>query len=489
MEPIQEPPIAIGQDDFLTPKKIVSLLDRYIVGQDQAKKSVAIALRNRIRRQRLNEKMRKEIIPKNILMMGPTGVGKTEIARRLAQISKSPFIKVEASRFTEVGYVGRSVESMIRDLVEASINMIKSDEMKRVKTQAEIEVEKRILDALTHTKPAKNQQQFGEGFLGALLGNRAQPSSPQQTDQQAQQDQAQQREDRDQRATIREQMEKGLLEDRDVELEIEQASTPSIGMIGGGEMAEEMGIDLQGVFGNLIPKKKVIKRMKVREARQFLFPIEAEKLIDMDKTIQIGLDMAQERGIIFLDEIDKVVSKGSSGSGPDVSREGVQRDLLPIVEGTNVMTKYGMVRTDYILFIAAGAFHMSKPSDLIPEFQGRFPIRVELDPLTVDDFERIVVEPENSLLKQYTALLDTDGVSLQFSPEGIREIAQIAFSLNEQIENIGARRLYTVLEKILEDVSFEAPEIDEKTVQIDPAFVQTHLASILKDEDLSSYIL
>ncbi len=483
MEPTSEPPIALGQEDNLTPKRIVELLNRYIVGQDPAKKSVAIALRNRIRRQRLSEKMRREIIPKNILMMGPTGVGKTEIARRLAQISRSPFIKVEASRFTEVGYVGRSVESMIRDLVEASINMIKSDEMRRVKAQAEIEVENRILEALTRTRPSKPHQPFGENFLGALLGNRQPSQSPEQ--QPPQQDPNQ----KDQISSMREKLNQGLLEDNDVELEIEQAAAPAIGMIGGGDMAEEMGIDLQGVFGNLVPKKRVTKRMKVREARKFLFPIEAEKLIDMDKTVQTGLDMAQERGIIFIDEIDKVASKSSSGSGPDVSREGVQRDLLPIVEGTNVMTKHGMVRTDYILFIAAGAFHISKPADLIPEFQGRFPIRVELVPLTVQDFERIVVEPENSLLKQYTALLDTDGVTLDFTPDGIREIAHIAFTLNERIENIGARRLYTVMEKTLEDISFEAPDTSEKQVHIDQDFVRKHLESILQDEDLSSYIL
>ncbi|WP_041083126.1 ATP-dependent protease ATPase subunit HslU [Thermotoga profunda] len=458
--------------DELTPKQIVKELDRYIIGQQQAKKAVAIAIRNRIRRQKLPENWQKEVLPKNILMIGPTGVGKTEIARRLAQLSGSPFLKVEATRFTEVGYVGKNVDSMIRDLVEISVNMVKKEKMEQVKEKAESMVEERILDALV---PETRKPQ-GISLMGIFSNPQQQQPSPEER-----------RTLRQKREEMRQRLRNGELEDELIEIEIEREITPFMGVLGQGEL-EDLGIDLGSMLGNLMPKTKQKKRMTVSEARKVLLPIEAEKLIDMDKTTQEAIDRAQNRGIIFIDELDKIAVK-SAGAGPDVSRQGVQRDLLPIVEGTTIMTKYGPVKTDYILFIGSGAFHMSKPSDLIPELQGRFPIRVELTSLTRQDFIRILTEPENAITKQYQALLSAEGVELTFTQDGVEEIARVAYDLNQKLENIGARRLYTVVEKILEDIAYEAPDLPDKKVIIDAKYVREKLASIIADEDVSSYIL
>ena len=453
--------------DLLTPKQIVEELDKYIIGQDDAKKEVAIAIRNRIRRQRLSDEWRKEVTPKNILLIGPTGVGKTEIARRLAQLSGSPFLKVEATKFTEVGYVGKNVDSMVRDLVEIAVNMVKQEKIKEVEYKVKDLVNERILDAML---PSGKQSVPFANIFGF------QPQQEQHEDQDTKR----------RRTELREKLKNGALEDMEIELDIE-ISQPGVGFIGVPDM-EDMGIDFSQVLGNMLPKKTKKRRMKISEARRILTPIESEKLIDMDEVIQKALSLAQERGIIFIDELDKIAG-GDQTHGPDVSRQGVQRDLLPIIEGTTVTTKYGPVKTDFMLFIGAGAFHMTKPTDLIPELQGRFPIRVELEPLRKEDFVRILTEPENALIKQYKALLYSDGIELDFTPDAIDEIAQTAYQLNEKIENIGARRLYTVVEKLLEDIMFEAPDIEEKKVVIDKAFVINKLGHITSDENLSSYIL
>lgn len=453
--------------DELTPKEIVRELDKYIVGQHAAKKAVAIAIRNRIRRQRLPEEWRREVIPKNILLIGPTGVGKTEIARRLAQLSGSPFLKVEATKFTEVGYVGKNVDSMVRDLVEIAVNMVKQEKIREVQPKVEKLVEERILEALVPSKRPRTP-------FANVFGMQVQLS---ETDEQ---------ELRAKRAQLREKLRAGELEDVEIELELE-VSQPSIGFVGFPEM-EDVGIDFSNVLSSILPKQVRRRRMKVSEARRVLAPIESEKLIDMDEVIQKALRLAQERGIIFIDELDKIAGT-HTGHGPDVSRQGVQRDLLPIVEGTTISTKYGPVRTDYILFIGAGAFHMSKPSDLIPELQGRFPIRVELEPLRKSDFVRILTEPENALTKQYKSLLGADGVELEFTVDALDEIAEIAFRLNQKMENIGARRLYTVLEKLLEDIMFEAPNVENPRVTIDRAYVQAKLGGLVQDENLAAYIL
>ncbi|MGC8820988.1 MAG: ATP-dependent protease ATPase subunit HslU [Fervidobacterium sp.] len=453
--------------DELTPRQIVEELDKYIIGQKEAKKAVAIAIRNRIRRQRLPEEWRKEVVPKNILLIGPTGVGKTEIARRLAQISGSPFLKVEATKFTEVGYVGKNVDSMIRDLVEIAVNMVKQEKIKEVEPKVKSLVEERILDALVPTK--KQSVPFANIFGFQTV-----------------QEQPEEQDTRRRRAELREKLANGELEDVEIEIDVE-VNQPGLGFIGMPDM-EDMGIDFSQILGNILPKQKRKRRMKISEARRILTPIESEKIIDIDEVIQKALGLAQERGIIFIDELDKVVGTGQS-HGPDVSRQGVQRDLLPIVEGTTVTTRYGPVRTDYILFIGAGAFHMSKPTDLIPELQGRFPIRVELEPLRQEDFVRILTEPENALLKQYKALLYTEGIELDFTNDAINELARIAYHLNEKMENIGARRLYTVVEKVLEDIMFQAPEIEQKKIVIDKDYVTRKLDEIVKDENLSAYIL
>ncbi|MBL5981926.1 ATP-dependent protease [Petrotoga sp. HKA.pet.4.5] len=465
--------------DELTPKKVVEKLDNYIIGQKEAKKQVAIALRNRIRRLSLSEDVRKDVIPKNILMIGSTGVGKTEIARRLAEVANAPFVKVEATRFTEVGYVGKNVESMVRELVDSSVNMVKKEMMEEVKDKAQRLVEERIVEVLVPSKKrAKAQPSFMD--VMQLFNQNAEYSQNKDYDENEDENIRRRREE------LLEKLRKGELEDVEIEVEVEEQSSPMFA--GLGPELEDMGIQFGEMFQNLMPKKKKRRRMKISEARKVLEPIESEKLIDQDKLIQEGVSRAENRGIIFIDEIDKITSKGVS-SGPDVSREGVQRDLLPIVEGTTVMTKYGSISTDYILFIAAGAFSEAKPSDLIPELQGRFPIRAELSDLTKEDFIRILTQPKNAILKQYQYLLETDGVRIEFTEDGVERMANIAFELNEKVENIGARRLYTVVEKVLEEVSFEAPASGEWELKIDSNYVDLRLGKVYGDEDLREYIL
>ena len=438
-----------------TPREIVSELDKYIVGQKDAKRSVAIALRNRWRRQQIPEPLRDEIAPKNIIMIGPTGVGKTEIARRLAKLAQAPFLKIEASKFTEVGYVGRDVESMIRDITDLAVNMMKAEESRKVQQRGEEMAEERLLDLLL--PPAgKGTQKEGE----------------------------------DQRTTrekLRKLLKAGKLDEKYVEVETVDRNLPIVEIFSASGL-EEMDINIKDMFGSLFPKKKKQRKVKVPEALNILSQEEAYKLIDMDAVTRQAIERVEQSGIIFLDEIDKIAGRETS-FGPDVSREGVQRDILPIVEGTTVTTKYGMVRTDHILFIAAGAFHVSKPSDLIPELQGRFPIRVELDSLGKDDLIRILTEPENALIKQYTALLETESVKLEFREDAIAEIAEIAALINERTENIGARRLYTIMERLLDEISFDAPEMSGKKMLIDAKSVREKLKDFVEDEDLSRYIL
>ncbi|HEY3154460.1 MAG TPA: ATP-dependent protease ATPase subunit HslU [Candidatus Binatia bacterium] len=442
----------------MTPREIVSELDRYIVGQKEAKRAVAIALRNRWRRQLVPEDLREEIAPKNIIMIGPTGVGKTEISRRLAKLSQAPFIKVEASKFTEVGYVGRDVESIIRDLTDLAVNMVKEEEKQKVEIKAREVAEERVLDLLL---PATAQAIDGEAVDSARLQGT--------------------------RDKLKKMLREGKMDDRFVEIELTQSMMPMIEVLTPQGM-EGMEFNLKEMFSNLMPKKTKKKTVKIPEALEILTQEEASKLVDMDKVTGEAIRRVEQSGIVFLDEIDKIAGRESL-NGPDVSRQGVQRDLLPIVEGSTVNTKYGMVKTDHILFIASGAFHSAKPSDLIPEFQGRFPIRVELSSLSKDDFVRILTEPKNALIKQYEALLETEGVHLKFAEDAIQEIAQIASDVNERTENIGARRLHTILERLLDDVSFSAPEIHGKEVAIDAEYVRERLSPILKDEDLSRYIL
>ncbi|MFF2888066.1 ATP-dependent protease ATPase subunit HslU [Paenibacillus sp. NPDC057967] len=463
--------------DALTPRQIVAELDKYIVGQKDAKRSVAVALRNRYRRSKLDETIRDEIVPKNILMIGPTGVGKTEIARRLAKLVKAPFVKLEATKFTEVGYVGRDVESMVRDLVEIAIRMVKAEKTEGVKDKAEKLANERIvlLLAPSAVKPKSNKNPFEMLFGGGSEEKEEEKDQEQDHSLQAK------------RYQIREQLEAGNLENEVIEIEVEDTSPNMLDMLS-GQGPEGMGMNMQELFGQLMPKKPKKRKLPVKEARKALIQEEANKLIDMDDVISESIIRAEQSGIIFIDEIDKIASP-SRGSGPDVSREGVQRDILPIVEGSTVMTKYGPVKTDYVLFIAAGAFHVAKPSDLIPELQGRFPIRVELTSLSLDDFISILTEPRNALTKQYTALLQTEGIEVEFSPEAIHELASIAADVNRNMENIGARRLHTILEKLLEDLSFEAPELSLEKMTITPEYVREKLGSIAKDRDLSQYIL
>ncbi|MEW9667627.1 ATP-dependent protease ATPase subunit HslU [Ammoniphilus sp. 3BR4] len=462
--------------DNYTPRQIVESLDKYIVGQSEAKKSVAIALRNRFRRSLLPEELREEIAPKNILMIGPTGVGKTEIARRLAKLVGAPFIKVEATKFTEVGYVGRDVESMVRDLVETSIRIVKAEKMEGVKDRAEKQAEERLVQLLVPS--AKENKNFKNPFE-MLFSNQMQAN--QQTNQAEDQDVIQKRRQTAHKLAM------GELEDHMVELEVEDSMPTMLDMFNGAGM-DQMGMNMQEMFGSLLPKKMKKRKLTVREARKILVQEEAQRLIDMDEVHQESIQRAEQQGIIFIDEIDKIAGGRSNGS-PDISREGVQRDILPIVEGSAVNTKYGIVKTDYILFIAAGAFHISKPSDLIPELQGRFPIRVELTSLGVEDFVRILTEPKNALIKQYSALLETEGIKIEFSDEAIKELANMAKEVNDHTDNIGARRLHTILEKLLEDLSFNAPDITMERVVITPEYVEERLKGIVKNKDLSQYIL
>jgi ATP-dependent HslUV protease ATP-binding subunit HslU len=449
----------------LTPREIVAELDKYVIGQGKAKRAVAIALRNRIRRQRLPPDIAEEVTPKNILMIGPTGVGKTEIARRLARLAQSPFIKVEASKFTEVGYVGRDVESMVRDLVELAVDMVRAERADEVRDKARYAAEERLLDLLL---PPTRPPGVGE-------------------DTTALRDQAARTRER-----MREQLREGRLDERVVEIDVRESAMPSFEIIAGSSV-EEIGVNLKDMMGNMFQGRTKTRRLKVPEALETLVAEEQSKLVDMESVSRTAVQRVEQAGIIFIDEIDKIASRDAMGGGghggPDVSREGVQRDILPIVEGTTVNTKHGMVKTDHILFVAAGAFHVSKPSDLIPELQGRFPIRVELEPLTRDDFVRILTEPRNALVKQYEALIGTEDVTLTFTPRAVEKIADFAARVNDITENIGARRLHTVMERLLDEISFDAPELGARALTVDEDYVDRMLADIVKNEDLSRYIL
>ncbi|XQY93502.1 HslU--HslV peptidase ATPase subunit [Metabacillus sp. HB246100] len=462
----------------LTPRQIVERLDQYIVGQKDAKKAVAVALRNRYRRSLLNEKLREEVVPKNILMIGPTGVGKTEIARRIAKLSGAPFIKVEATKFTEVGYVGRDVESMVRDLVETSVRLVKEEKISEVKGTAEENANKRLVELLV---PSKKKQAASKNPLEMFFG-----ASSNQTEEQDDST-VEESSIQEKRRRIEHQLALGELEDHYVTIEVEEQQASMFDMLQGSGM-EQMGMNMQDAIGSFMPKKKKKRKLTVREARKVLTNEEASKLIDMDEVTSDAIIRAEQAGIIFIDEIDKIAGKSKGGSA-DVSREGVQRDILPIVEGSTVVTKYGSVKTDHILFIAAGAFHIAKPSDLIPELQGRFPIRVELTKLSVDDFVKILVEPDNALLKQYSALIETEGIQLEFSDDAIRKLAEVAYEVNQDTDNIGARRLHTIMERLLEDLSFEAPDITLEKIVITPQYVEDKLGKISKNKDLSQFIL
>jgi len=453
--------------DELTPREIVAELDKHVVGQKDAKRAVAIALRNRMRRQKLTPELAEEVIPKNIIMIGPTGVGKTEIARRLAKLANSPFLKVEASKFTEVGYVGRDVESMIRDLVEIAIEMVREEKLEDVSDKAELNAEERLLDILL---PPPAPARSGESTGGLLLEGTSAGDSQSRT-----------------REKLRQQLREGKLDERIVEIDVRERNFPSFEIIS-NQGIEEMDVNIKDMLPNIFGQRTKKRKMKVNEAFEYLIQEEEQRLIDMDQVTRIAINRVEDAGIIFLDEIDKIAGR-ESGHGPDVSREGVQRDILPIVEGTTVNTRYGMVRTDHILFVAAGAFHVSKPSDLIPELQGRFPIRVELQSLTMDDFIRILTEPKSSLVKQYTALLETEGVELEFTREALEEVARFAFRVNEGTENIGARRLHTIMERVLDQISFDAPDKKGEHIKVDADYVRQMLADIVKDQDLSRYIL
>ena len=462
----------------LTPRQIVEELDKYIISQEKAKRSVAVALRNRYRRKKLPPELKDEIVPKNIIMIGATGVGKTEIARRLARLVNAPFVKVEATKFTEVGYVGRDVESMIRDLVETAIRMVKYEMMSEVEEKAQELAQQRIIELLAPL-PDKDGG-MRNPFEMLFGGNQQTPENDTSQEDKVKRLQFE-------REHLKEKLVRGELENEYIEIEVEDVSPPMVEVFSGAGV-EEMGINIQDMLGGIFPKRKKSRKLTVGEARKILIQQEAQKLIDMDEVISIAVDRAEQSGIIFLDEIDKIAAR-ESGSGPDVSRGGVQRDVLPIVEGSTIMTKYGPVKTDFILFIAAGAFHISKPSDLIPELQGRFPIRVELETLTENDFKQILTEPQNALIKQYTALLETEGIELEFTENSLDEIAKIAYTVNEQTENIGARRLHTILEKLLEDIAFDAPDLDNDKLVIDEHYVRVRLNDVVKNQDLSRYIL
>jgi ATP-dependent HslUV protease ATP-binding subunit HslU len=449
--------------DDLTPRQIVAELDKYVVGQTNAKRAVAVALRNRIRRQKLPPEIARDVLPKNILMIGSTGVGKTEIARRLARLANSPFIKIEASKFTEVGYVGRDVESMVRELMDVAVDMTKQSAIEAVRERAELNVKEKILDILLPSSSSNFNYTYDDTKGGEeKTQNRT-------------------------REKLREQLQAGELDERPIEIETQDRSAGMIDFVGGQGM-EEMGVNFRDMFGNLFPQKTVRRKMKVSEARQYLIRDEQETLVDTEQINHASIEKTESSGIIFLDEMDKIAGR-ESGSSPDVSREGVQRDLLPIVEGTSVNTRYGMVNTEHILFIAAGAFHVSKPSDLIPELQGRFPIRVELESLTVDDLKRILIQPKNSLIKQYQALLNTEGIALNFTEDAIEKLAQMTEEINKTTENIGARRLHTLLEKLLEEISFSGCELEEKNQIIDADFVTSKLSDLVQDQNLRQYVL
>jgi ATP-dependent HslUV protease ATP-binding subunit HslU len=465
-----EPETATEQSfDELTPREIVIELDKYIVGQAAAKRAVAVALRNRVRRQKLTPEMAEDVLPKNILMIGPTGVGKTEIARRLARLAGCPFVKVEASKYTEVGYVGRDVESMVRDLVETAIDMVREEKLDEVAERAEHAAEERVLDLLLPASPPA-------------------PSSMEPHNVPAPRIEAPKADQMDRtREKLRAQLRDGKLDQRLVEVEVRERATPAFEIIS-SQGVEEMDINVKDMLSGIFGQQKKRRKMTVAEAFDYLIQEEENKLLDMDQVTRLAVERAEQMGIIFIDEIDKIAGR-ESGHGPDVSREGVQRDILPIVEGTTVNTRYGMIRTDHILFIAAGAFHISKPSDLIPELQGRLPIRVELTALTEADFVRILTEPKNALIKQYIALLDTEGVKLNFTEDAIATLARFAVTVNEQTENIGARRLHTILEKVLDEISFDAPDLKKKNVKVDGPYVTKQLADIVKNQDLSRYIL
>ncbi|PYV36883.1 MAG: HslU--HslV peptidase ATPase subunit [Acidobacteria bacterium] len=455
---------ARGLDD-MSPREIVAELDKYVVGQREAKKAVAIALRNRIRRQKLDEEMAEEIAPKNIIMIGPTGIGKTEIARRLARLANSPFIKVEATKFTEVGYVGRDVESMVRDLVEIAVDMVRMEKIGEIEELAEQNAEERLLDLILPTLQPVPEDRTADDNGKEL------------------------RRIHFLREKLRKQLRSGKLDNRIVEIEVrEQAVSPFSFQIFEGSSLEELQFNMRDLLSGFMDRKPKKRRMRVDEAAEYIIQEEEQKLVDMDQVARLALERVEQNGIIFIDEIDKIAGR-ESGHGPDVSREGVQRDILPIVEGTSVSTRYGMLRTDHVLFIAAGAFHVSRPSDLIPEIQGRFPIRVEMKPLGEDDFVRILKEPKNALIKQYTALLETEGIKLRFAEDAVREIARLACVVNENTENIGARRLHTIMEALLEDVSFSGAELRSKTVRIDADYVRKRLGDVVTDKDLSRYIL
>lgn len=462
----------------LTPKQIVERLDQFIIGQKDAKKAVAVALRNRYRRSLLDEKIRDEISPKNILMIGPTGVGKTEIARRMAKLVQAPFVKVEATKFTEVGYVGRDVESMVRDLVETSVRLVKEEKMLSVKELAEANANRRLVDLLV---PSNKKAAAMKNPLEMLFGG----GNSQDTQENSSSDDQNLQE---KKKIVKEKLSLGELENEMVTVEVDEQTPSMFDMLQGSGM-EQMGLNMQDMLGNLVPKRRKKRKLTVREARKILTQEEAQKLIDMDEVTQEAVSRAEQSGIIFIDEIDKIASKNSGGSSADVSREGVQRDILPVVEGSTVVTKYGSVKTDHVLFIAAGAFHIAKPSDLIPELQGRFPIRVELTKLTTDDFVKILIEPDNALIKQYQALLATEGIEIEFSDDAILKIAEVAFEVNQNTDNIGARRLHTILEKLLEDLSFEAPEITLEKITITPQYVEEKLGAISRNKDLSQFIL
>ena len=457
--------------DELTPREIVAELDKHVIGQKDAKRAVAIALRNRMRRQKLTPELAEEVIPKNIIMIGPTGVGKTEIARRLAKLANLPFFKVEASKFTEVGYVGRDVESMIRDLVEIAIEMVREEKLEDVSDKAELNAEERLLDILLPPPAAARPSEPAQaGFI--LEGTTSSSSIESQSRM---------------REKLRQQLREGKLDERMVEIDVRERAFPSFEIIS-NQGVEEMDVNIKDMLPNIFGQRTKKRKMKVNEAFEYLIQEEEQRLIDMDQVTRTAIDRVEDSGIIFLDEIDKIAGR-ESGHGPDVSREGVQRDILPIVEGTTVNTRYGMVRTDHILFVAAGAFHVSKPSDLIPELQGRFPIRVELQSLTMEDFIRILTEPKSSLVKQYTALLETENVKLEFTKDALEEVARFAFRVNEGTENIGVRRLHTIMERVLDEISFDAPDKKGEHFKVDADYVRHMLADIVKDQDLSRYIL